>query len=178
MDLREKKTKRSIHNSFIELRSRKELEKITVKELCERAEISKATFYLHYRDIYDLSESLQHEVVQDIVRGITDPEELVYNYRTANRKLIESFYAHRGMIDILFSGSQFSHLTESLEAGIKELIFGRFPELRDDVYANVMMTYQLMGVFYSFYRYEKTFGYEKVMESVERIREFFIDKDR
>ena len=59
MDLREKKTKRNIRNAFIELRAKKPLERISIKELAELAEISKATFYLHYKDIYDLSENLQ-----------------------------------------------------------------------------------------------------------------------
>ena len=57
MDLREKKTKRNIRNAFIELRAKKPLERISIKELAELAEISKATFYLHYKDIYDLSEN-------------------------------------------------------------------------------------------------------------------------
>ena len=173
MDAREVKTLRSIHNSFLELRSKKDLEKITVKELCELAEISKATFYLHYNDIYDLSETLQKDVASDIVKHITDPEELIYDSPLGCKKLIESFYAHRGMIEILFRGSQFSRLTEYLEAEIKELIFGRFPELRNDAYANCRLTYQLMGSFYAFYRYEKSFGYEAVMESVERISDLF-----
>ena len=51
MDLRVEKTKRSIINAFLNLRSRKPLEKITVKELSEIAQINKATFYLHYHDI-------------------------------------------------------------------------------------------------------------------------------
>ena len=59
MDLRVQKTQRSIINALIELRSKKNLEKITVKELAERAEINKATFYQHYKDIYDLSEQLE-----------------------------------------------------------------------------------------------------------------------
>ena len=50
MDLREKKTKRSIKNAFIKLRSSKPLERITIKELVDLAEISKATFYLHYNN--------------------------------------------------------------------------------------------------------------------------------
>lgn len=54
MDRREIKTKRSIKNAFLKLRSKKEIEQITIRELAEEAEISKATFYLHYRDIYDL----------------------------------------------------------------------------------------------------------------------------
>ncbi|MCD7842055.1 MAG: hypothetical protein LUG56_06245 [Lachnospiraceae bacterium] len=45
MDIRIKKTKESITNAFLELRSRKPLEKITVKELCEKAMINKSTFY-------------------------------------------------------------------------------------------------------------------------------------
>ena len=44
LDLRVEKTERGIKNAFIELRSRKPLEKITVKELCESARINKSTF--------------------------------------------------------------------------------------------------------------------------------------
>ena len=54
MDIRIEKTKTAIHNTFLELRSRKPLEKITIKELCEKAQINKSTFYSHYKDIYDL----------------------------------------------------------------------------------------------------------------------------
>ena len=57
MDMRIEKTRRSIINAFLQLRAQKPLEKITVKELSALAEINKATFYLHYRDIYELSES-------------------------------------------------------------------------------------------------------------------------
>ena len=62
MDLRIEKTERGIKNAFIELRSRKSLEKITVKELCESARINKSTFYAHYKDIYDLSEQLEESL--------------------------------------------------------------------------------------------------------------------
>ena len=57
MDIRIEKTKQSIINAFIEIRSRKEVERITVKELCEKARINKSTFYAHYKDIYDLSDN-------------------------------------------------------------------------------------------------------------------------
>ena len=51
MDLRKKKTLRAIRQAFYDLRKQKKLEAITVTELCRSAEISKAAFYLHYRDI-------------------------------------------------------------------------------------------------------------------------------
>ncbi len=74
MDLREKKTLRNIRNAFLQLRSKKPLERITIKELAQIAEISKTTFYLHYKDIYDLSEHMQGELIEDIMNGITHPE--------------------------------------------------------------------------------------------------------
>ena len=54
-DIRIKKTIRNIHKSFIELFKEKDYEKITVKELIEKAEISKKTFYRYYSSI-DFSE--------------------------------------------------------------------------------------------------------------------------
>ena len=67
MDIRIEKTKQSIINAFIEIRSRKEVERITVKELCEKARINKSTFYAHYKDIYDLSDQLETELVDSIM---------------------------------------------------------------------------------------------------------------
>ena len=57
MDLRVTKTQRAIRAAFLELREKKPLEKITVKELCQRAEIHKSTFYDHYADVYALSDA-------------------------------------------------------------------------------------------------------------------------
>ena len=63
MDLRIEKTENAIRNAFIQLRAKKALEKITIKELCEAALIHKSTFYSQYRDIYDLSDTMETEVV-------------------------------------------------------------------------------------------------------------------
>ena len=73
MDLRVKKTKNSIINAFLKLRAKKSLERITVKELSDLAEINKATFYLHYKDIYDLSETLENELFERVFNNIEHP---------------------------------------------------------------------------------------------------------
>ena len=51
MDIRVKKTKRAIQKTFIDLLREKPIEKITVKEIAERAEINKTTFYSHYETL-------------------------------------------------------------------------------------------------------------------------------
>ena len=54
--MRIQKTKRAIYGALEELLLEKSINKITVTELAKRAEINKGTFYLHYKDIYDLYE--------------------------------------------------------------------------------------------------------------------------
>ena len=70
MDQRKIKTQQAIQDAFLQLRKEKSLEQISVTELSRLARISKATFYLHYRDIFDLSEKLQISVIQQILDQI------------------------------------------------------------------------------------------------------------
>ncbi len=169
MDLREKKTKRSIRNAFLQLRAHKPLERISVKELAELAEISKATFYLHYHDIYELSEYLQQEVIKDIVTDISKPDLFLYDIQKFHTDLIESFYSHQLLIDILFSGSQASMLPINIEKILKEHIFELLPEKRDDVRFNILLSYTIQGGFFAYNENAKTFGGEKVQETIKEI---------
>lgn len=59
-----KKTVRLIKNVFAEMLSeKKELGKISVSELCKRADISRGSFYSHYDDIYGVAEDYENEMI-------------------------------------------------------------------------------------------------------------------
>ena len=51
-------TKRAIQNAFLELLNEKPLGKITVKDVSERCEINRNTFYYHYQDMLMLLEDM------------------------------------------------------------------------------------------------------------------------
>lgn len=51
---RSQMTKRLLHESFYELLQQMPKERITVKALCERADLNRSTFYLHYETLDDL----------------------------------------------------------------------------------------------------------------------------
>jgi len=53
-DLRVFKTLNAIQEAFSKLLACYSFERITVNALCEEAQISRRTFYLHYRDKYDM----------------------------------------------------------------------------------------------------------------------------
>jgi AcrR family transcriptional regulator len=69
-DLRVIKTKRAITAAFNELLNEKSLDKISVTELAQRAEINKGTFYLHYTDIYALYQEALQEHMKKMVEDI------------------------------------------------------------------------------------------------------------
>ncbi len=59
-----RKTRRLIKKVFAEMLSeKKELGKICVSELCNRAEISRGSFYSHYDDIYGVAEDYENELI-------------------------------------------------------------------------------------------------------------------
>lgn len=71
MDVRTRFTKMAIEDAFISLLEEKPLRGITVKELCERAQINRGTFYRYYRDPVDLLESIEERIIEEIAASIT-----------------------------------------------------------------------------------------------------------
>lgn len=151
MDIRIKKTQTAIKNAFIELRSKKALEKISVKELCAAACINKSTFYSHYEDIYSLSEALEIETVNSIIKSL--PKNTEYSSENSDeftQELCLAFVSHINMINILFSGKQQGHLCILLENAIKEAIFKKYPEHRDNVEYNIILSYSIQGAHHAY----------------------------
>lgn len=78
-DLRVVKTIEGIKASFEELICEKDYEKITVKELCDRAKINKKTFYHYYETLDALLAELQTELSAGFLARVKDyslPKEL------------------------------------------------------------------------------------------------------
>ncbi len=63
---RVKVTKKMLKESFIKLLETKDIASITIKELCEQADINRSTFYAHYNDQYDLMTKIQNELIENI----------------------------------------------------------------------------------------------------------------
>ena len=86
-----RKSKKAIQKAFAELLSEKnDINKITVKEIVERADISKSTFYSHYEDIYSVSEEFEDEITSLLNSLLEDYlKSHTLDYPTYIKKLIE-----------------------------------------------------------------------------------------
>ncbi len=156
MDLRVQRTRMNIRNAFIELRARKPIEKITVKELAEAAFINKATFYQHYEDIYDLSESMEDELIDNIIGSIPHPDTLLDDPEQATLEIFAAFSSQTRLLEILFSGSRRSVLIEKLENRIRELILQRYPDHEGNPEKEVLITFLIQGSFHAYLKHART----------------------
>lgn len=174
MDLRVQKTKKAIINAFLELRAVKPLNKITITELTQKAVISKATFYLHYKDIYDLSEQLQNELIADVIKEIPHPETIITEPKQHVGKLLTAFKSQAPMIDILFQDYEISNLANRIEYYIKEEIYRCYPKLKDDTKINIALTFAIQGGFYAYKKYSKN-NTDTVMNCISNISEIIVE---
>jgi AcrR family transcriptional regulator len=66
VDRRIIKSQEAIKNAVIELMSEKRLDDITIQEIADRANVNRATIYLHYTDKYDLLDKLIDEHINTL----------------------------------------------------------------------------------------------------------------
>ncbi len=92
-DRRIKKTKQAIQLAFAKLLSEKSMDHITVKSLCETADINKSTFYLHYQDIYDCADCIRDTIVDEFCEVIAPYrfEEMIVNFEVILDDIIRMF---------------------------------------------------------------------------------------
>ncbi len=153
MDLRIQRTRANIHSAFIELRSRKPIEKITIKELSELAFINKATFYQHYHDIYDLAESMEDDLIDNIIGSIPHPDTLLDQPGRATVEIFQAFQSQTRLLYILFSGSRRSVLVTKIEERIRDLVMRSHPEYAQCEEKEILLTFAIQGSFHAFLKH-------------------------
>lgn len=78
-DRRIRRTQKLLKESLGELMSQKEFKDITIKDITERADLNRGTFYLHYSDTYGLLMAMENDVLNDF-------QEMIDNYLEAGPK--------------------------------------------------------------------------------------------
>ena len=132
MDRRVKYTKQTIKDCFFDLLNEKEINKITVSELCNKADINRATFYFHYKDINQLFEEIVEEYMSETCKFITK----INDSNASNR--YEIFYNFIKYIDnnsdlfvLIFENSNNIEYSYDQYFTLQEKIFQRIETAHD-----------------------------------------------
>lgn len=118
-DLRTIRTQEHMREALLELMSEKQVSEITVKELAERAQISRGTFYLYFDSVEDMLATYEEEIFSEyedeihriIVESETFEEVLrkliayPFPQNEHMRPLIRLMYGKNGNMETLLRGS-------------------------------------------------------------------------
>ena len=63
---RKRESKERIKTEFINLIQTKELNQVSVSDICKRAGLNRTTFYANYADIYELADTVRQELEDNL----------------------------------------------------------------------------------------------------------------
>lgn len=67
LDRRAKMTRKILKQSLIDLMKKKPIHEISIKKICETADINRSTFYHHYDSQFDLFDDILNDIGYDII---------------------------------------------------------------------------------------------------------------
>lgn len=127
-DRRTKYTKMILRSSLFEILEKKPLAKITVKEICEKADVNRGTFYLHYSDAYDLFKSIEDEMFEMVMTTINSKlySESMDSFLT---ELFNLIMENKNMCTIMFERNGTSDLISRILDTAREKIICQWTNL-------------------------------------------------
>ena len=129
-DRRVKYTQMVLNESLLEVLREKPLSRITVKEICDRADINRSTYYAHYDNPHDQIKKLEKTIIaemssylEDLPAKGGDRAENKKEGRTAIKNLLDYMYEKRATLRVLFDRSEDLNLQQEflIEMGRRSL---------------------------------------------------------
>ncbi|MCC6614675.1 MAG: TetR/AcrR family transcriptional regulator [Anaerolineae bacterium] len=102
LDRRQRRTRKLLRDALLQLIVEKGFDTLSVQDITDRADVSRATFYLHFRDKEDLLFNSMRELYDDLVDKVglfSDPHEVVAQIMDGNH-------------DACLQASDFEHVAE------------------------------------------------------------------
>ena len=140
-DRRVKYTKMVLRNSLIQLLNEKPFEKITIKELCQRADVNRGTFYVHYNDQEDLLQQIQDELIegmQNLCEKGGCKKSDWFKYVRENKDAVLCLYSHQATKS--FAERINSLLREYLKLSVKDR------GIKDEGKNEILFDYLVSGI--------------------------------
>lgn len=140
-DLRVQRTKKLLKEQFKEMFLEMDYEKITIKELCERAMINRRTFYLHYNSIDDVLNEVLDEMAHDFLEYTKD-----YDHFLNPKRIVKDYFLFTSsspLFEKLNNSVDYNYLRESVNTRVRDIAKDNFSSVYkfDKFKIMMMMTY-------------------------------------
>ena len=131
-DRRSRRTKKLLVQALTELMGKKSINEITVKELTNLADVNRGTFYIYYRDIYDMLEQIENSILEMIREMVAEGEEgeIVQETKAYLLKLFSYIEENQGIVRILLSENGDMNFLHRMNEVVRERSRKLWPVLR------------------------------------------------
>lgn len=152
-DRRIRKTKKSIKDCLVELLKDNPINKISVTQLTEMADISRKTFYLHYNSIFDAKNDIDNDIIvllNNIISALPN---------SMNEIDIMSFFqeiniktkSHKQLVTYFLQNSKQSTLYIKVKKALKDAILLRLEnDHKNNIHNEYIVEYVVSGILNSF----------------------------
>lgn len=122
IDRRVRKTRRQLRECLIHLLKEKKVQDITVRELTDMADLNRGTFYLHYKDVFDLLEKTEAELHDEFNQLVLkhDAVELKQTSSVMFNEIYTLVYENADLIEILLGENGDLNFVNRLKIMIRE----------------------------------------------------------
>lgn len=120
-DIRAMYTKERLKDAMFQLLETKDFYHITVHAICDKASISRTTFYLHFEDKYELTCYCIESLVSDLQKHIHTG-----NLKEAVNQMLTSVYHHRKALKSLIALGGDEELQRRIDAMFLEIFLEFF----------------------------------------------------
>ncbi len=170
------KTKKAIRNALAELLSQKDIGEISIKDIADRAEINRKTFYSYYRGVYEVIDEIENEIVSafkealrdmDFKRDMHDPYG-IFKKLTAIINSDMDFYGH--LMQINHNVSLVSKIIQTLKLDFKRSLSHQIDI--DEKTLDLTVDYSVAGmvtVYQSWFNSGKAQSFEEISKAVSVI---------
>jgi len=148
-DRRIKKTEAAIQAAFSKLLSEMSMEEITVKRLCETADINKSTFYLHYKDIYDCADRLRDTILDEVCKVFApyDFNGIINNFSVILVNIMNVFETNRELYMPFLKSPSLASCSCKLKQLLIENVLKRIdPDNQDNGVSRCIVSFIIGGI--------------------------------
>ena len=103
VDIRVQKTKERLKRSLLSMLKEKNIDRISISEICRLSGINRNTFYQHYKDIRDLLAEIEGDFMETIFSTIDISGESIKSVRDFMLVLLERIKENQDLCLLLFS---------------------------------------------------------------------------
>lgn len=173
-DRRILKTKRNLRQSLIELMKTKPFEKITIREICDYADVNRNTFYYHY----DCTQALLDEILSTLFDEIKDAVDGITNISEGIWKICAVYQKNGELMRILLvehTNISFCQKLVKFSTPFVDIAVSDFNKDISDAKKEMISNYIVSGtlaIFYTWLKQDKEMEIDEVCRIIDALMHF------